>query len=115
MKIEHLHSEIVYRGPVFEVRKDLLRLPDGKQVTIDVIDHRDSVTILPIDEQGNILFIRQYRQPIKDYLLELPAGVSEAGEDPLQCADRELREETGMAARKLHKTGDFLSCSWLLE
>lgn len=107
MTIEWLQREIVYQGPVFTVRKDTLRLPDGKQVIVDVIDHLDSVTILPIDEEGNILFVRQYRQPIEDYLLELPAGVAKPGEDPLQCAQRELREETGMGANLFTKLGTF--------
>jgi ADP-ribose pyrophosphatase len=107
MEIELTRSQTVYEGHVFNVRQDFLRLPDGKQVQIDVLDHRDSVTILPVDGEGQVWFIRQYRQPVGDFLLELPAGVSEAGEDPQTSAQRELREETGMAARALLKLGSF--------
>jgi len=107
MKMELLHSEIVYQGPVFNVRQDFLRLPDREQYRIDVVDHRDSVTILPIDQQGQVWFIRQYRRPIDRYLLELPAGVKEPGEDPLSNAQRELREEIGMAAGSMQDIGAF--------
>jgi len=107
MKIEVLQSHTVYKGPVFSVRQDLLRLPDDNQVWIDVVDHRDSVTILPIDNLGQIWFIRQYRQPIGKPLLELPAGVSEEGETPQVSALRELREEIGMAAREMVELGSF--------
>jgi ADP-ribose pyrophosphatase len=107
MNIELIKSQVVYQGPVFSVRQDLLRLPDGNQALIDVVDHRESVTILPVDEHGLIWFIRQYRQPIGGWLLELPAGVAEPGEDPMASAMRELREEIGMAARQLDELGSF--------
>ncbi len=107
MNIEVTHNETVYRGHVFSVRQDFLRLPNGNQAQIDVLVHNDSVTILPVDEQGQVWFIRQYRQPIGKFLLELPAGVSETGEDPQTSAQRELREETGMAAGRLQKLGSF--------
>ncbi len=107
MKVELLRSETVYQGPVFSIRQDFLRLPGGEQARIDVVDHRDSVAILPIDEEGQVWFIRQYRRPIDCYLLELPAGVREPGEDPLANAQRELREEIGMAARTMHELGSF--------
>lgn len=107
MKIKVAHSEVVYRGRAFQVRQDFLILPDAKTVQIDVIDHRGSVCMLPIDDEGQIWFIRQYRRPIDTFLLELPAGVAELGEDPLTNAQRELREEIGMAAKKLTELGSF--------
>jgi ADP-ribose pyrophosphatase len=105
--IEVLHSETVYSGRAFKIRQDSLRLPNGNLVQIDVVDHRGSVTILPLDDQGQVWFIRQYRHPIEDYLLELPAGVAEAGEDPQTNAQRELREEIGMAAGRMQLLGSF--------
>jgi ADP-ribose pyrophosphatase len=107
MNIEVIESRTVYQGPVFSIRQDTLLLPDGSSAQIDVIDHRSSVTILPVDEQGQVWFIRQYRQAIAGYLLELPAGVAESGEPPQVSAQRELREETGMAARQLIELGSF--------
>jgi len=107
MSIELIRSETVYRGRVFEVRQDFIRLPNGKTAQLDIVAHRDSVTILPLDDQGRIWFIRQYRRPIDAYLLELPAGVAEPGEDPLENAQRELREETGMGADSIQLLGSF--------
>jgi ADP-ribose pyrophosphatase len=62
MDIKVERSEIVYSGPVFKIRQDVIYLPNGKQARIDVVDHRNSVTILPLDTQGQVWFIRQYRR-----------------------------------------------------
>lgn len=104
---ERLRSELVYKGKVLDVRTDQVRLPDGKLVNLDLVVHRPAVTILPVDTQGNIWFIRQYRYPAAQELLELPAGVLEDGEDPEFGAQREIREEIGMAAGRLVKIGEF--------
>jgi ADP-ribose pyrophosphatase len=102
-----VRSEIVYHGHVFDVRQDQLRLPNGNLAQIDVVDHRGAVTMIPVDNQGQIWFIRQYRPAIQQVLLELPAGAAEIGEAPLASAKRELREETGMAAGNLQEIGSF--------
>lgn len=107
MNFEILNREKQYQGRAFAVQKVLMRLPNDKQRNYDLVDHNDSVTILPVDQQGNIWFVRQYRLGAEDQLLELPAGVLEDGEDPLKCAARELREETGMGSEKLDFLGDF--------
>ena len=67
--------------------------------------HNDSVTIVPLDEKGKIWFVTQFRMGSEEILLELPAGILEDGETPENCASREIREEIGMAAGKLHKLG----------
>ena len=102
-----VRSEIVYHGHVFDVRQDQLRLPNGNLAQIDVVDHRGAVTMIPVDNQGQIWFVRQYRPAIRQVLLELPAGAAEIGEAPLTSAQRELREETGMAAGNLQEIGSF--------
>lgn len=102
-----VRSSTVFQGRVFDIRQDFLRLTDGRVIQMDTVVHNPAVTILPIDSMGNIWFIRQYRHSIGQELLELPAGVIEAGEDPLAGAQRELREEIGMAAGKLEKIGGF--------
>ena len=107
MDFEVVRSEIVYHGHVFDVRQDQLRLPDGNLAKIDVVDHRGAVTMIPVDSQGQIWFIRQYRHAIRRQLLELPAGAAEIGEAPLTSAQRELREEIGMAAGNLEEIGSF--------
>lgn len=106
-RIKVVESRTIYKGRAFTIRQDTLHLPNGQVAQIDVVEHRSSVTILPVDDQDRVLFIRQYRQPIKDYLLELPAGVAEQFELPEASALRELREETGMGAKTLIPLGSF--------
>jgi ADP-ribose pyrophosphatase len=104
---QQLDSQTVYQGRVFDVRVDNIRLPDGREISLDIVAHAGAVTLVPVDEQGFIWFIRQYRHAARGEILELPAGVIEDDEPPDQCARRELREETGMAATYLEKLGEF--------
>lgn len=104
---ELLKSEIIYPGRAFTIRRDHLRMPDGHETKFDIVEHGGSVVILPVDDQGNLLFVRQYRHAAGLDLLELPAGTLDDGEDPETCAQREIREETGMAARKMKDLGGF--------
>lgn len=107
MAFELLKSEIVYPGHAFTIRRDTLRLPDGREARFDIVEHVGSVIILPLDTNGQMLFVRQYRQAAGLDLLELPAGTLDEGETPLECASREIREETGMAAGNLEPLGGF--------
>jgi ADP-ribose pyrophosphatase len=107
MPFELLKSEIVYPGRAFTVRRDTLRMPDGHENRLDIVQHIGSVVIIPVDEQGNLIFVRQYRHPAGLELLELPAGTLDEGEAPEACASREVREETGMAAGRLEHLGEF--------
>jgi ADP-ribose pyrophosphatase len=107
MVFELLKSEIVYPGRAFIVRRDTLRLPDGHETRLDIVEHVGSVIILPLDENRNILFVRQYRHAARLDLLELPAGTLNKDEAPEACARREVREETGMAAGSLELLGGF--------
>jgi ADP-ribose pyrophosphatase len=106
-KFELLGSEIYYKGRAFTIRRDHLRTPDGHETDFDIVEHHGSVVILPIDESGNLVLVRQYRHAAEQDLLELPAGTLEPGEDPLHCARREIREETGFAAEQFQKVGKF--------
>jgi ADP-ribose pyrophosphatase len=107
MPFETLQSEMIFHGKVFNVRKDQIRLPDGQELELDIVDHKGAVTIVPLDERDQIWFIRQYRHPAGQMLLELPAGVMDEGETPADSAQRELREEVGMAAEQLRLLGEF--------
>ncbi len=107
MAFETLQKEVIYRGRAFNVRRDEVRLPDQRTMRLDVVEHVGAVTILPVDEMGRILFVRQYRHAAGRELLELPAGTLDASELPETCALREIREETGYAAGKLVKLGEF--------
>jgi len=107
MAFELVKSEIVYPGRAFTIRRDTMRLPDGREARLDIVEHIGSVVILPLDENGNILFVRQYRHAAGQELLELPAGTLDEDEEPVACAHREIREETGMAAGRLESLGGF--------
>jgi ADP-ribose pyrophosphatase len=107
MAYEILHSETVYRGRAFNVRRDEIRLPDGKPARLDIVEHGGAVTLVPVDEHKRVWFVRQYRHAAGEMLLELPAGTIEPGEAPLECARREIREETGLAAGRIELIGEY--------
>ena len=107
MPFELLKSETLLKGRAFTIRRDHLKTPDGRETKFDIIEHGGSVVVIPIDDNGNMLLVRQYRHATRGDLLELPAGTLDDGEDPEVCAAREIREETGMAAKKLTRLGDF--------
>ena len=97
----------MYEGRAFSVRRDRLALPEERTTDLDIVDHNGAVVIVPVDADGNIWFVRQYRHPAGVELLELPAGTLEEDESPDVCASREIREEIGMAAGKLEEIGSF--------
>lgn len=107
MEFEVLSSEKLLGGRVFDVFQESVRYPDGRIVNIQFLKHNGAVTILPVDEAGQIWFVRQYRHPSGGLLLELPAGTLELDEAPETTALRELREEIGMGAWDLQKLGTF--------
>lgn len=107
MDFQTISSTTIYQGRVFDVRQDKVRLPNGLISTLDIVAHPGAVVLVPIDSEGNLWFVRQYRHAAGKMMLELPAGTSEAGEEIESCAHRELREETGMAAGELEKLGEF--------
>ena len=92
-------SEAVYDGVLLHVRRDTVRLPDGRLTVREHIEHPGAVTILPILDSGELLMERQYRYPVGRELCELPAGKIDAGEATLETAQRELLEEIGYVAR----------------
>ncbi len=107
MTFETIRQERIYQGHAFNVRRDDVRMPDQHIAHLDIIEHVGAVTILPVDVEGRILFVRQYRHATGRELLELPAGTLEPGEPAETCAYREIREETGFAAGELVKIGEF--------
>jgi ADP-ribose pyrophosphatase len=101
------NRKVLFSTKLFNVEEVQIEMPNKKQHHYQMVDHADSVTILPVDEKGQIWFVSQYRVGAIADLLELPAGVIEKGETPLECAEREVQEEIGMAARNMQLLGSF--------
>lgn len=93
-------SDEIYAGKVVHLRVDRVRLPNGKESKREVVAHRGAVCIVPV-LNGEVLMVRQFRLPAGKVLLEIPAGTLEAGENPDDCAARELEEETGFKASSI--------------
>ena len=102
-----ISSERVFDGRIVGVRADAVLLPNGRNATREVVEHRPSVVVVPIDADGNAILVRQYRYPAEQVLLEAPAGVVEESETPDDCAMRELQEEIGFSSRDLRVLGGF--------
>jgi hypothetical protein len=97
---EVLGSRTVYEGRVVSLRVDEIALAHGRKVTREVVEHPGAVVIVALDDNDEVALVRQYRHAVKRYLLELPAGGLEPGEEPLVAAQRELREEVGVEAAR---------------
>ena len=102
-----LDSTRVYDGRIIGVRVDTVALPDGARAVREVVEHRPSVVVVPVDAHDNVLLVRQYRYAVGLDLLEAPAGMVEDSESAEECAQRELREETGYGAGELRPLGGF--------
>lgn len=101
-------SETVYEGRVINLIKDTVTLPNGDTATREVVTHRGGVGVIAEDENGNILFVKQFRYPYKEVVLEIPAGKRDSlDEDPLECGKRELKEETGATAKNFYSLGSL--------
>ncbi|HYF79838.1 MAG TPA: NUDIX hydrolase [Symbiobacteriaceae bacterium] len=115
---EKVKSDEIYQGYTIKVSKDTLRLADGKEITRDVVHHPGAVVVVAV-ENNELLFVRQYRHPAGQSLLELVAGTREPGEALEVTAGRELQEEAGYKAGRITKLGEFFSapgfCSELLH
>lgn len=102
---ELLDSRIAYEGRLINLRVDSVKLPSGRETTREIVEHNGAVVIVAVDAEDHVLLVRQYRSAVGEALIELPAGTKEPDEDPLQCAHRELREETGYGARRMEELG----------
>lgn len=93
---EKLTSDCVFRGKVFNVERDHVRMPNGREVTLDVVRHSKSVVLVPMPEPGRVILVKQYRYAVNADLWELPAGSVDEGESPEDAARRECHEEIGL-------------------
>lgn len=102
-----ISTEKIYDGRVVHLRLDTVALDNGQTAQREVIEHNGAVAIVPIDPEGNVILVRQYRAAIEMDLLELPAGGLEPDEVPEHAARRELQEEVGCYPENLIRLGDF--------
>jgi ADP-ribose pyrophosphatase len=110
-----LRSEMIYKGPVFGLRRDEVLEPGGVRAIREVITHPGSVVVLPVLPDGRILLIRQYRHATRQYLWELVAGRIDHGESIKHAAARELMEETGYRAKRFREFLDMFPTPGFLE
>jgi ADP-ribose pyrophosphatase len=111
-KARVVRSRLVYRGGIFRVRQDVVAEPrpgrgQGRPVVREIVEHRGSVVVLPVLNDGRVLLVRQYRHATGGFLWELVAGGIDAGETPAGAARRELSEETGWVAGRLERLTSF--------
>jgi ADP-ribose pyrophosphatase len=105
-------SELAHLGRLSRVRVDRVRMPDSEVVEREVVEHPDAVAVVAIDADGAVVLLRQYRHPVGDLVLEIPAGKLDVeGEDPADAAARELQEETGLTAASLVELVTFHNSS----
>ena len=109
---EHLHErQELFKGNFLHALRDTVRLPDGQLATREYVIHPGAVVVVPLvqgeDGQTRVVLERQFRYPVGQVMVELPAGKLEAGEDPLLCGQRELLEETGYTASEWARAGQM--------
>lgn len=102
-----INSRRIYDGTIIAVRVDTVELADGRRSQREVVEHGQAVAIVPVLDNGRIVMVRQYRLPVGRVMVELPAGSLDPEETPESAAQRELQEETGYRAERLHRLGGF--------
>jgi ADP-ribose pyrophosphatase len=102
---ERLGSREIFRGRTFHVDVDRVRLPNGREMDMELVHHRGAAAVVPVLGDGTVLLLRQYRYATGGWLLEIPAGKLDGGESPESCARRETEEETGYRPSQLQPLG----------
>jgi len=104
-----LTGQQIYHGRAVNLCVDTVEKPNGKRATREVVEHSACIAAVVLDNQHNVLLVRQFRYPVGKFLLEVPAGGIDAGEEPQDCVCRELQEEIGYLPRKIDRLGGFYS------
>lgn len=106
-EFERLNRELVHKGAIVDFYTDTVKIPNGNTAKWDFIKHKGAAAIIPVDEDGRVIMVRQYRNAIEKNTLEIPAGGLNPGEDMKTCAARELEEETGYRAAQVEHLLDL--------
>lgn len=105
---EHVESEhTIYHGAILDLAVEKVRLPNGQPANREIVHHHGAVGLIPLTDDGKIILVKQWREPLRQVTLEIPAGKIEPGEAPLQTAKRELNEEVRMEATHLKQVAQF--------
>ena len=105
---KQLKAEYIYKGKIINVRRDKALLPNGAEAFREVVEHPGGVTVAALTDKDEVLFVRQFRYPYEEVILEIPAGKRDSRDEaPLECGKRELREETGATAEKYIPLGEL--------
>lgn len=107
-------SRLIFRGRIVSLRIDEIQLPSGRIERREIVEHPGAAAIVPVTDDGEVVLVRQYRKAVESAMLEIPAGTLEPGETPLQCAHRELAEETGLEAASMALMLTFIPSPGLL-
>lgn len=102
-------SEKIFEGKILNLRVDTVELENQKYAKREIVEHKGASAIIAINEKNEIILVKQYRKAVEDFLYELPAGLINVAEEPIECALRELREETGYEAQTITKIYEFYS------
>lgn len=108
-------SKQIFDGIVVKLFVDSIELPNGKPATREVVRHPGAVCVIPVDENENVIMIKQFRYPFSEVLLEIPAGKLEPNEDPLEAVKRELEEESGVVADSVEYIGTMYTTVAILD
>jgi len=100
-----IDTKEIYTGRIIHIKEDTVRLPNGETAGRELVLHNGGVAVIAVDENKDVLMVKQYRKPYEEVVLEVPAGKLEKGENPDEAGLRELREETGFSAKKCRFIG----------
>lgn len=104
-----LSSQLIYKGRSVNLRVDTIQMPNGRETTREIVEHRECVAIVAVDADDKVLLVNQFRKPLEKKLLEIPAGGIDDGENPVAAVRREMQEETGYLPQKVERLGGFYS------
>lgn len=111
-----LASERVYEGRILNLRVDEIRTPTGVEALREIVENGGAVAMVALDDQQRVVLVKQYRHAVRGLVIEIPAGKLDGDEDPLEGAQRELREETGFRAGRFERLGSFYPApAWSTE